>query len=78
LPAIRQRLASPRTRYSLRNWVWMIVKNVSWRQEMAADLFITGRLAVFFILSLLHPPLLKVWVEIARGLPIMFAKREAA
>ena len=74
-PAIWERLKSPRTRYSLRNWVWMIVKNVTLMQELKAGLFIAVRLVSFLVLSLLYPPLLGVWPEILRGIPTMLHKR---
>jgi len=70
-----QRLQSARTRYSLRNWVWMIVKNVTFRQAVVHEIFVDARLAIFFVLSLLYWPLLPVWPEIIRGLPLMLEKR---
>lgn len=72
---VYQRLKSPRTRLSLRNWVWMVVKNASLKQELAHELFIDLRLAVFFLFSLVYWPLLSVWLEILRGLPRMGDKR---
>lgn len=70
-----QRLANPRTRYSLRNWIWMIAKNASLGQELRHEIFVDVRLLVFFGLSLLYPPLLTVWLETAKGVPKMLAKR---
>jgi GT2 family glycosyltransferase len=75
---IYQRLRSPRTRYSLRNWVWMIVKNASIRQEVTHEPFILTRLLVFFFFSLVYPPLFSVWGEIIQGIPTMIAKRKKA
>jgi GT2 family glycosyltransferase len=75
LKAIIKRLRSPRTRYSLRNYVWMLIKNVTWRQEMTYEVFILGRLGWFFLLSLAYPPMLSVWGETLRGLPSMVSKR---
>lgn len=69
------RLRDPRTRYSLRNWVWMVVKNVTLWQEIKAELFIDARLLVWLGLSFLYPPLLTVWWEILSGWPRMVAKR---
>lgn len=69
------RLKDRRTRYSLRNWVWMLVKNVTWQQAMAAELFIDARLLAWLGLSFLYPPLFTVWWEILHGLPRMLAKR---
>jgi len=74
---IWQRLRDRRTRYSLRNWVWMITKNVSGRQMLKAKLFVDTRLVLFLALSLLYWPLLSVWPEIVRGLPRMVEKRNA-
>lgn len=75
--ALFDRLRSPLTHYSFRNWVWMVVKNVTLKQEVKHELFIDARLAVMFLLSLLYPPLLTVWVEVIRGLPRMTEKRVA-
>ncbi|MFH1353890.1 MAG: glycosyltransferase family 2 protein [bacterium] len=72
---IYQRLRSPRTRFSLRNWVWMIVKNVSIGQGLLHEVFIGARLLVFLLLNLAYPPLFGVWGEILRGLPHMLDKR---
>lgn len=69
------RLKDPRTRYSLRNWVWMVAKNVSFTQELKAEPFIIGRLVVWLGLSFLYPPLFKAWREILQSWPRMVAKR---
>jgi GT2 family glycosyltransferase len=74
--AVMVRLRTKRTRYSLRNWVWMMAKNASLKEEMAAELFIDARLLLFFCFSLLYWPLFPVWGEIIRGLPDMMNKRE--
>ncbi len=70
------RLKSPRTRYSLRNYVWMLVKNASWKQWLLHGIFIELRFDVLFILSLFSWPLFKTWVEIFRELPTMLKKRK--
>lgn len=72
---IYERLQGARTRYSLRNYCWMIVKNVNVGQLMVHSPFILGRLWVFFMLTLMYPPLLSVWKEIWQGIPKMLAKR---
>lgn len=72
---IYKRLKSPRTRYSFRNWIWMITKNVTLKQELAAEIFILARLAVFFVLSITYPPFFKVWLETLQGIPKMLDKR---
>ncbi len=73
-----RRLSSPRTAYSLRNYVWMLIKNISVGQLAVFGLFICLRLAYFFILSLLCPPLFKAWPQILHGWPDMLRKRAAA
>lgn len=70
-----KRLQTPRTRYSLRNYVWMLIKNMSLADEVRYDLFIALRLAYFVGLSVIYPPLLTVWPEVLRGIPIMLKKR---
>ena len=72
---VYMRLASSRTRYSLRNYVWTLLKNVSWQQWLWHGIFVGLRLGVFLLLSLLYLPLLKTWVEIFRELPHMLHKR---
>jgi len=69
------RLKSPRTRYSFRNWIWLIVKNASLKKELLHEIFIDIRIFVFVILSLFYWPLFSVWGEIWRGLPAMMEKR---
>jgi GT2 family glycosyltransferase len=72
---IVRRLKDPRTRYSFRNWIWMIAKNSTFKQEIAHELFIDLRIVIFMLLGLLYPPFITVWVEIIRGLPNMWDKR---
>lgn len=72
---IYQRLRSPRTRYSLRNWIWMIVKNAHGRQVWASGIFVLLRALTWFIASMAYPPLLKTWVEIVYGLARAWRKR---
>ncbi len=74
---ILQRLKSPRTRYSLRNWLWLIVKNASFKQGLLHELFIDVRILVFVILSLFYWPLFSVWGEVWRGLPLMIKRRKS-
>lgn len=73
--AIYQRLTSPRTRLSLRNYCWMIIKNVSLGQFLAHSPFILTRLAVFFVFSVMYWPLFSVWREVIQGVPRILAKR---
>ena len=72
---IYKRLQSTRTRWSLRNWLWMITKNASLKQLLLHGMFIDLRWLTFFLLSFTYPPLLTVWPEIIRGLPRMLEKR---
>lgn len=72
---IYDRLRSPRTRYSLRNYIWMLVKNITWKQEFVHETFILVRFGSFFLLSILYPPLLGVWLEALQGIPNMIRKR---
>lgn len=72
---IYQRLKDPRTRYSIRNWVWMLVKNLAWQEDLRHELFIDARLFALFLLTLLYPPLFTVWFETLRGIPKMIKKR---
>ncbi len=71
-----KRLRSPRTHYSLRNYIWMITKNKSLKDVLLYDWFIIPRLACWLLLSLLYPPLLRAWLEAARGLPRVLKKRK--
>lgn len=72
-----QRLRSPRTRYSFRNWIWLIVKNASFKQELLHELFIDMRIFVFILLSFFYWPLFLVWGEVWRGLPLMMERRSS-
>ncbi|MGH9857719.1 MAG: glycosyltransferase [Acidobacteriota bacterium] len=69
------RLRSPRTYYSLRNYIWMVVKNKSVGQAFLHDWFIIPRLMYWFLLSLAYPPLLKAWIDAVRGIPKMIRKK---
>ncbi len=72
---ILQRLRERRTRYSWRNWVWMVIKNASVPQLILHSPALVMRLGVLGIFSLLYWPLWTVWPEIIRGIPTMIAKR---
>ncbi len=72
---IYNRLRSPRTRYSLRNYVWMLAKNVTWQQALVHGPFFLIRLLSFFLLSMTYIPLARVWWETLRVLPHMMSKR---
>jgi GT2 family glycosyltransferase len=69
------RLRDRRTRLSLRNWLWMVIKNATIQEHFKHELFVDARTLFFFLLSITYPPLLTVWVEILVGIPRMIAKR---
>ena len=64
LKNIHARINSPRTRWSLRNYMWMIAKNASTREIIFHWVFIKSRLFVFFVLSLFSKELFSVWKEV--------------
>lgn len=72
---IAARLKTSRTRLSLRNYCWMIVKNTSIGQALLHSPFILLRMKVFFLMSVFYPPLFSVWKEVWQGIPRMLAKR---
>lgn len=71
---IQERITSPRTKWSLRNYIWMIAKNASTREIIFHWPFIKSRLFVFFILSLFSKDLFSVWKETWVGLKGMREK----
>jgi len=70
-----KRIRDKRTRYSLRNWIWMAVKNASFKQMIRSELFFDARLLFFFMVSLFYWPLFGVWLEALRGMSNMLDKR---
>ncbi len=76
IPAeIGRRLRSPRTHYSIRNYIWMVVKNITPGQILIHGIFIIARLLYIFLLTLFVPSLFSVWSETLRFLPVMLKKR---
>lgn len=71
---IAERIANNRTRLSLRNYIWMLAKNMTLQDELKHDLFIAIRLSIFFILSLFSWKLLSVWKEAFQGIHKMHEK----
>lgn len=69
-----QRLRDSRTRYSLRNWVWLVIKNISPEQIIFLPFFM-ARLFFFIVLTLFYWPLISVWFEVLRQVPAMLRKR---
>ncbi|MDA1169099.1 MAG: hypothetical protein O3A36_02065, partial [bacterium] len=74
--SISERIANNRTRLSLRNYIWMLAKNMTLKDELKYDIFIAMRLFVFFILSLFNWNLFSVWKEAFAGIEKMHGKRK--
>ncbi|MBI3255879.1 MAG: glycosyltransferase [Candidatus Andersenbacteria bacterium] len=70
-----KRLASIRTRYSIRNYVWMLIKNISWQEEIIYGIPIATRLLIMLAATIIFFPLLPVWFEVVEKLPDMVHKR---
>ncbi len=73
--ALSDRIANIRSKYSLRNYIWMLAKNMTWKQEIMHAPFIVMRLFVFFVVSLFSPILFSAWGEAYRGMGKMLNKR---
>lgn len=72
---LAEKLSDVRTRYSFRNWVWMVIKNTTIKQAFKYEIFVDLRLACLLLLSLFYWPLFGVWGETIKGIPMMIAKR---
>ncbi len=72
---IYTRLKRERTRYSLRNYIWMLFKNMTVSEVVTRGVFVLARLGYFFLLTLLYPPLFSAWGEALRKIPSMIQKR---
>ncbi len=70
-----RRLFSPRTKYSIRNYVWMLIKNISWQQELIHGIPIAARLLFILPFTIIFFPLFVVWFEIVEKIPVMIHKR---
>ncbi len=73
---IADRIANTRTRLSLRNYIWMLAKNMTIKDELKHGFYIIIRLFVFFILSLFSWDLFSVWKEALAEIPKMHEKRK--
>lgn len=73
--AIAQRVSNMRTTLSLRNYIWMLAKNMTWRQELLHAPFILIRLGILFILSLFSRQLFAAWGQAFQGMPGILKKR---
>ncbi len=73
---IADRLSNQRTRYSLRNYIWMLAKNMTLKDILLNGTFIIIRLFIFFILSLFSSELFNVWKETFKQMPTMMGKRK--
>lgn len=72
---ISKRLVSQRTRYSMRNYVWMLIKNISWQEELIYGIPIAIRLFAMLLASVIFFPLLRVWFEVVEKIPVMIQRR---
>ncbi|HLC49229.1 MAG TPA: glycosyltransferase family 2 protein [Candidatus Andersenbacteria bacterium] len=72
---ISERITNNRTRLSLRNYIWMLAKNMTFADELKYSVFIAIRLSIFFILSLFSWNLFSVWKEAFAGIEKMHGKR---
>jgi GT2 family glycosyltransferase len=73
---VAERIANNRTKLSLRNYIWMLAKNMTFTDELKHDLFIAIRLFIFFILSLFSSKLFSAWKEAFAGIHRMHDKRK--
>src|SRR3989338_3291699 len=69
------KVTDQRTRYSLRNWIWMILKNSSVKDALKHELFVDMRIFGFVLLGTVYWPLLGLWIEIIKGEPKIMRKR---
>jgi GT2 family glycosyltransferase len=69
------KVTDQRTRYSLRNWIWMILKNSSVKDALKHELFVDLRIFGFVLLSTVYWPMLATWIEIIKGVPKIIRKR---
>lgn len=74
--SISERIANNRTRLSLRNYIWMLAKNMTVMNEVKFSFFIAIRLSIFFVLSLFNWNLFSVWKEAFAGIEKMHGKRK--
>lgn len=77
LSGLRARVRDSRTRYSIRNWFWMIVKNAMMVELLLCAPWLLARSLIFLITTLVYWPLFSVWIEMFRGAPRMIAKRRS-
>ncbi len=74
--AIGERISNVRTMFSLRNYIWMLAKNMTLKDEIKHSIFIGARVFIFFVLSLFSPVLFRAWIEAWRGMEKMVKKRK--
>lgn len=72
---ITKRANNMRTKYSLRNYIWMLAKNASAKDILVHSPFIAVRLFVLFIISLFSPTMFAAWREAFAGVGKMRRKR---
>lgn len=73
-----RKLRDRRTRWSLRNWVWMMLKNATVKDAIKHEFFVDLRLAMFMVISAVYWPLMGTWAEVVRGIPMIMKKRARA
>ncbi len=69
------RLHSKRTHYSLRNWLWLMLKNATLLQLIVHSPIVAMRELVMLGFTIVYPPLALAWWQAVVGLPRMLAKR---
>jgi len=69
------RLRDRRTALSLRNWVWMLTKNMTFRTAPVYAAAAGVRLLAFAVITMVYWPLLPAWAETLRGIPAMLRRR---
>ena len=70
-----KKLRDKRTRYGLRNWLWMMLKNASVKDALRHEIFVDIRLLGFVVLGAVYWPLLATLVETVMGIPKIMNKR---
>lgn len=70
------RIRNALTWISFRNWIWMVMKNASWKELLIHEIFVDGRIMIFMAISVAYPPSWRIWGEIFRGAGRMLEKRK--
>jgi len=70
-----KKLTSERTKYGIRNWLWMNLKNAKVKDALKHELFVDLRLLLICLIGLIYWPWMIALVETIAGMPKMVAKR---